>query len=253
MKMPYGGSLRDGPVTTEGLRGFTTVLANGVRRRSHALFEHSPYSIQIFSPDGWTIAVNRAWQRLWGATPEVARTYNILNDPQLAEKGILPYVLRGFAGETLTIPTIDYDPERTTGVAGARRWVRAYIYPVMDRGKVVEVILKHEDVTAQTRIETALLEAHDQLERRVAERTAELAREVAERTRAEQLLFIEKERLEVSLRSIGDGVITTDPAGSVQSLNPVAEKLLAWPERGARGGRRAGGGRGRGGEARRPI
>ena len=283
MKMPYGGSLRDGPVTTERLRGFTTVLANGAisvivildqrgglvryrvesvcapadvaeiispaaanepaapntdtseRRRAHALFEHSPFSIQIFSPDGWTIAVNRAWQRLWGATPEVARKYNILNDSQLAEKGILPYVLRAFAGESLTIPTIDYDPERTTGVAGARRWVRAYIYPVMDRGKVAEVILKHEDVTAQTRTETALLEAHDQLEQRVIERTAELAREIAERTRAEQLLFIEKERLEVSLRSIGDGVITTDPAGSVQSLNPVAEKLLGWPEQEARG------------------
>src|SRR3569623_971473 len=159
MKMPHGGSLRDGPVTTEGLRGFTPVLANGAIYVIVILDQRGGLVRDLVepvcSPDGWTIAGNRAWQRLWGATPEVARTYNILNDPQLAEKGILPYVLRGFAGESLTIPTIDYDPERTTGVAGARLWVRAYIYPVMDRGKVVEVILKHEDVTAQARIETA--------------------------------------------------------------------------------------------------
>jgi diguanylate cyclase (GGDEF)-like protein/PAS domain S-box-containing protein len=43
--------------------------------------------------------------------------------------------------------------------------------------------------------------------------------------RSEHELHEEKERAEVTLHSIGDGVITTDVDGHVRYLNPVAEKL----------------------------
>ncbi|MBT9568192.1 MAG: diguanylate cyclase, partial [Thiobacillus sp.] len=42
---------------------------------------------------------------------------------------------------------------------------------------------------------------------------------------SEQALYEEKERAEVTLHSIGDGVITTDLQGRVRYLNPVAEYL----------------------------
>ena len=48
-------------------------------------------------------------------------------------------------------------------------------------------------------------------------------------------LFHEKERAEVTLHSIGDGVVTTDASGRVEYLNPVAEKLTGWTLPEARG------------------
>ena len=78
---------------------------------------------------------------------------------------------------------------------------------------------------------------HEELEEQVKARTVELtesneklAVEVAERRRAEQDLAHEKERLAVTLRSIGDGVISADPQGKVFSINRAAEFLTGWTQ-----------------------
>ena len=48
------------------------------------------------------------------------------------------------------------------------------------------------------------------------------------RHRAEELLAAEKERMQVTLKSIGDAVITTDARGRIEFMNPVAESLTGW-------------------------
>jgi diguanylate cyclase (GGDEF)-like protein/PAS domain S-box-containing protein len=59
--------------------------------------------------------------------------------------------------------------------------------------------------------------------------------DVTERNRLARVLDEEHARLRVTLRSIGDGVITTDREGKVEFLNPVAEALTGWPAEEARG------------------
>lgn len=51
-----------------------------------------------------------------------------------------------------------------------------------------------------------------------------------DRMRAEANLLDEKERLAVTLRSIGDAVISTDNAGKIILINSVAEELTGWKD-----------------------
>ncbi|HEY3278072.1 MAG TPA: PAS domain S-box protein [Syntrophorhabdaceae bacterium] len=60
-------------------------------------------------------------------------------------------------------------------------------------------------------------------------------RDITERKKGEEALHMEKERLAVTLGSIGDGVIATDTEGRIILLNAVAEQLTGWPHEEAAG------------------
>lgn len=55
-----------------------------------------------------------------------------------------------------------------------------------------------------------------------------IARDITERKNMEEALYVEKERAEVTLNSIGDAVISTDIAGNITFLNLVAETMTGW-------------------------
>jgi diguanylate cyclase (GGDEF)-like protein/PAS domain S-box-containing protein len=52
--------------------------------------------------------------------------------------------------------------------------------------------------------------------------------DITERKLYEDALFREKESAQITLQSIGDGVITTDASNHVEYVNPVAEELTGW-------------------------
>jgi PAS domain S-box-containing protein len=122
--------------------------------------QQSPFSIQVLSPDGHTLQVNAAWERLWGVRFEQLAGYNILEDQQLIDRGIMPAIRRGFAGEAAELPAALYDPNQTIPEVSQRtesaRWVRALIYPIKDeRGRIREVVLIHEDISDKVGAEEA--------------------------------------------------------------------------------------------------
>jgi diguanylate cyclase (GGDEF)-like protein/PAS domain S-box-containing protein len=53
-------------------------------------------------------------------------------------------------------------------------------------------------------------------------------RNMIERAANAEVLFVEKERAQITLNSIGDAVISTDVAGNVTYLNQVAEAMTGW-------------------------
>jgi PAS domain S-box-containing protein len=186
---------------------FITALTDSRRRAQHVLrvseerfrtiIEQSPLSVQVFSPDGKTLQVNRAWEKLWGVTLDQIAGYNILGDEQLVQKGVMPYIKRAFDGQFSQIPPIFYDPNQTipdlTANPVPQRWVRAFAYPVRNAaGEVGEVVLLHEDITEQKRAEEAIAyQAH-------------------------------------LLDTVEQGVIATDLDGTIKSWNRFAERLYGW-------------------------
>lgn len=131
-------------------------------QRFQTLFDQAPFSAQRLAVDGRTLQVNRAWEDFWGTHAGdplyefVLSGHNMLSDPQLEAKGVTPYLRRAFAGEAVRIPAIHYDPVEI-GQPGLARWVEAIARPITTPdGRVLEVMLIHEDVTERLLAERQL-------------------------------------------------------------------------------------------------
>ncbi len=122
--------------------------------RYRILIEQSPFSIQLMSPDGVIIQVNRAWEKLWGMSAAEIKGSNILHDQQLIEKGVMQHIEKGFSGEAVEIPAIHYDSTGNENIHGSygEMWLRAFIYPLKDTdGSILQMVLMHEDITERYR------------------------------------------------------------------------------------------------------
>jgi PAS domain S-box-containing protein len=88
------------------------------------------------------------------------------------------------------------------------------------------VIAVPSRISEADELSTGLLEAAQILDARIRERDQALLAERIARSASEK----DEARLAVTLRSIGDAVITTDPEGLVTMLNPVAHSLTGRSE-----------------------
>ncbi|MGE5403593.1 MAG: PAS domain S-box protein [Candidatus Saccharibacteria bacterium] len=111
--------------------------------------------------------------------------------------------VREKAEQRLTKGTSDSYEVKILSQDGDVWWVRLNSSPLLENGRIVGGMVLAEDIT--------------------------------ERKKAENDLANEKERLAVTLRSIGDGVITADVEGRVVLINAAAEKLTGWTQSEATG------------------
>jgi PAS domain S-box-containing protein len=214
--------------------------------RFRAMFEQFPFSIQIFSPEGQTLDVNRAWSDFFGLSREDVAEFNPLSAEQLSE--IAPYFERAFAGQRTVVPPTLFDrrgaaPADSDGAVAARwdkpRWVEAFMCPVTEQdGSVREVFVVHQDVTSEREAEEILRRSNEELEHAVDARTSELAeantaleQEVAERERAEDELRAKTSQLEALFRALPDSYVRLSNDGKVLETRAGSEAhLCCWPE-----------------------
>ena len=125
-------------------------------QRYRRLSEQSPIPIVVFSPKGYVLRVNKAWEKLWGTTFENARSYNVFADEQVIQAGIPPLLQRILAGEEVDLPLIAYDFSRNPmgRLYQGKCWIRAVAYAVFDEyGKALEVVVLQEDITERVKAE----------------------------------------------------------------------------------------------------
>jgi PAS domain S-box-containing protein len=176
-----------------------------IHTRFLAVFEQSPLSIQICSRDGRTLLVNKAWQKLWSISDEfireyILKDYNILEDKILEANGQLEKIHQGFKGHVMSLSEFLYDPA-TVGQPGRARWTSGLIYPLKNkRGEVLEVVIIHQDLTAE-----------------------EISKK--ERDKLLSQLKYERNMLEAILQQLPAGIMVADAEGKITLTNERFQKM----------------------------
>src|SRR5690348_12613124 len=99
------------------------------------IFAACPVPLQLYSVKGRSLLTNRAFLDLFGVAPPPE--YNVLEDEVAREQGVLALIRRAFAGETVSVPPVWYDPRELTQVKvseGRRVAMSATFVPILDAG-----------------------------------------------------------------------------------------------------------------------
>ena len=170
------------------------------------LCELSPLGICLSDRSGGCNYANAAYLEIMGLTPEKARgaPWSQSVHPAERERVKARWLDAIRAGQPFQAEVRMQRPD------GATVWTRLHASTAKGEGGSSAVLLLVEDIT----------------ERKVAESVLR---------RAEEALFAEKERAQVTLDSIGDAVLVTDLAGNVTYMNREAESLTGWSRKEAPG------------------
>lgn len=168
--------------------------------RYRGLFENVVDGVYITSRSGDIIAVNPALVEMLG--------YDSAEDLKRA-------------GRTTVLYVNPIDRERVFARLEADGFIKNFEYRLRCKSGTEIVVLENSRAIYD---DTGNVVAHEGT-----------ITDITERKIAETRVFEEKERAQVTLQSIGDGVITTDAEGCVDYLNPVAQALTGWEGRNAKG------------------
>jgi len=108
------------------------------------------------------------------------------------------------------------------------------LWQALEKGEPVEQIITIKTRDDQRRAVNVRVSIFDSIDDQHPTAISVL-RDVTELHEKEEALRQQKRLLEVTLESIGDGVITTDATGNIEFLNPVAQQLTGWDAENAKG------------------
>jgi PAS domain S-box-containing protein len=205
----------DDPTAT-GVRNLAASLARVLERRTADAMAVQKYDIRRPEAEG-------------GAFEE--RFWSPVNSPVLAPDGTLAYIIHRVEDVTefVRLRHRERDQERRADELSARtERVEAELFL-----RARQLQAANEQLRAANE---ELRRFRAELERRVEERTAQLTAanaalraEAQRHARTARELMDKREKLRVTLESIGDAVVTTDTDGRVTMLNRAAEALTGWP------------------------
>lgn len=169
-------------------------LGAQLRQAEHDLrtiLDNLPSMVAYWNRDLQNRFANQAYLRWFGVAPEaIARTTlpDLLGPKIYADSW--PYMQRALAGQRQVFE------RHVVNAQGCERFSTVTYLPDIEAGQVRGVFVQSTDIT--------------------------------ERKRMEHELFEEKERMRLTLASIGDAVLCTDARACVTYLNPVAERMTGW-------------------------
>jgi PAS domain S-box-containing protein len=207
-----------------------SIIAFAIRR--HRLFVINPVvasgtiletisdALFLVTPAGTVAHVNKAAGELFGCG-EQELVGKHLEELVLTDAKLLQPLPEG--GSAITSPFSDVPAVARFSVADREILLSVAGRTMHDTqtGEVLGSVITLRDISQRVNAEIALRESYDLLEERVRLRTEELRR-------ANEQLADERERLAITLKSIGDGVITANSYGSITFLNYTAEQVTGW-------------------------
>jgi diguanylate cyclase (GGDEF)-like protein/PAS domain S-box-containing protein len=166
--------------------------------------------------------VERLYRTLWETTTDailILDTENIIQYANPRTLQVLGYPPEQLIGENLTLvqPARFHDAHKR----GFQRYLKSGA-KMLDWRATEAVGLRPDGTEVPVEI------AFSEMELDARRLFVGFFRDITERKKAEAVLFEEKERAQTTLKSIGDGVITTDIAGKILFLNFMAENLTGW-------------------------
>ena len=143
------------------------------------VIDQSPFAMWVADIDGTVQRTNQALRRLLNLKDDqVVNQYNVLNDENLRNQGVMKQVESVFKKGIPTRFTIRWDPGEAGDVdfhTARSLWIDASIFPVFGSDNTLKnVICQWVDVSDQKNAEQELVTYRNQLEKRVKERTMEL-------------------------------------------------------------------------------
>ncbi|MCP5228535.1 EAL domain-containing protein [Accumulibacter sp.] len=185
-------------------------LAHAALRRSEARFramsDASPLGVFVSDAQGRCDYSNVAYQKISGRCFEqtLGTTWSMAIHPEDRQRVLAAWHAAARAQEPF------HSEVRFLREDGSVVWTRLNAAPLGDGGTAQAHVWTVEDISVRKSLEFVLCAA-------------------------EEALFEEKERAQVTLNSIGDAVLTTDLLGNVSYLNLVAEAMTGWSREDALG------------------